>query len=118
VNLADAELEMTRLNSLIDKGITEMVHQAQEYAVAEDEYRCARATVYLASEGTVGERTSRVDLATSQERQRAHLAEGVKQAAVEAVRSRRAQLSAYQTLLNSHQAEANLVRTSSREFSG
>lgn len=108
----DALDEMRRLSTLLDDALSFLRRQTTEYAQAEDAYRMARAKAYLESAGTVDERKSRADLATSEQRQRAHLADGMRQAALEAVRSRRAQISALQSLLNAHRAEAEFARTS------
>lgn len=111
---AEAGAEMRRLSDLLDSGLRMLREQAKEYAEAEDAYRMAAATVYLTTEGTVAERKARTDLATSKERQRAHLADGMRSAATEAVRARRAQISALQSLLNAHRAEAEFARTGER----
>ena len=111
MNPTEAAAEMQRLSHLLDKGLQGMRDQAHEYAESEDAYRCAHASAYLTSVGTAGERKASADLATSVERRRAHLAEGMLKAATEAVRSRRAQISALQSLLNAHRAEAEYVRT-------
>lgn len=103
--------EMRRLSQLLDDALAYLRSQIQEYAESEDAYRLARAKAFIASNGTVQARESQVDLATSEQRKRAHLAEGMKQAALEAVRARRAQLSAVQTLVNAHREEAGFVRT-------
>lgn len=111
---ADAAEEMARLSVLLDKGIAALRSQAEEYATAEDVYRMAHAKAYLAAEGAAHLRKAEADLQTSQERQRAHLADGMRQAALEAVRSRRAQISALQSLLAAHKAEAEFAGTGPR----
>lgn len=90
--------EMIRLSSLLDEAHEELVRRSHEAAVSEDKYRCAKAVSFLASSGTVGERTAYQDKATSSERQAAHLAESLKVAALEMVRSRRTQLSCLQSI--------------------
>jgi hypothetical protein len=112
---AEAAEEMRRLSRLLDSGLQALRDQAKEYAEAEDAYRMARATAYLTSTGTVDERKAHADLATSEERRRAHLADGMRSAATEAVRSRRGQISALQSLLNAHRAEAEFARTTNGE---
>lgn len=111
MNIEEMTEEMLRLSRLIDDGVAMLVRSAREYATAEDEYRLARATAFLAAGGSVGERNATADQKTSKERRAAHLAEGMKQAALEAIRARRAQLSALQSLLASHRAEAEFART-------
>lgn len=103
--------EMRRLAGLLDAALAFLRDQTVEYAESEDVYRMARAKAYLEASGTVDERKATADLATSVERRRAHLADGMRQAAIEAVRSRRAQISALQSLLNAHRAEAEFTRT-------
>ena len=109
--LRELQDEMIHLSRQLDKGIDFLREQAAIYAHAEDTYRLARARAYLDSEGTVDVRRSITDLATSKERVDAHLAEGLKQAAVEAVRSRRQQISALQSLVSANKAEAEFTRT-------
>lgn len=103
--------EMRRLSTLLDDALAFLRRQCVEFAEADDAYRMVKATVYLASSGTVAERQSHVDLASSDQRKRAHLAEGMKQAGLEAVRSRRAQISALQSLLSAEREETSLART-------
>ena len=111
MNPLEAADEMHRLSGLLDKALKVLREQAREYAEAEDAYRMAHARAYVAHDGPAHERKAVADLATSEERQRAHLADGMRQAALEAVRSRRAQISALQSLLNAHREEAAFART-------
>lgn len=90
--------ELLRMSKLLDQAHDELVARSHEWAKAEDCYRLAKANAFLASSGTVGERTARQDKATSDERHAAHLAEALKVAALEAVRSRRTQISAIQSV--------------------
>lgn len=103
--------EMLRLSRLLDDALGFLKRSVEEYAAAEDAYRMAHARAFLEADGTGPARKAEADLATSEQRQRAHLSDGMRQAALEAVRSRRAQLSALQTVANSHRAEAEFVRT-------
>lgn len=104
--------EMARLSRLIDQGLQALRDQAAELAEAENEYRLAKATAWIsAPAGTVPEREAWVNGQTAGMRRRRDLAEGLRQAALEAVRSRRTQVSALQTLLNAHQEEAKFART-------
>jgi hypothetical protein len=111
VNPTEAGAEMARLSELLDKALRVLREQASEFALAEDAYRMAHAKAYMAHAGPVHERKAAADLVTSAERQRSHLADGMRQAALEAVRSRRAQISALQSLLAADRAEAEFVRT-------
>ena len=110
VELAD---EMRRLSRLIDQGITALRDQAQELADAEHDYRKAVSLAWLSTpEGTVPQREAWVQGHTAKERHRRDLADGLRIAALEAVRSRRTQLSALQTLVNAFTEEAKFDRTS------
>jgi hypothetical protein len=101
--------ELLRLSRLLDEAHDELIKQSHEWAVRENEYRLAKASAHLASSGTVDERRAYCDKATSQERLAAHLAEGLKVAALEAVRSRRAQLSALQSVGNAVRSEIEMA---------
>lgn len=104
--------EVHRLSTLIDDGIRALKQYAQETAVAEYDYRKAKAIAWqTAPPGTVPMREAWVDAETAEQRQRLDLAEGSRSAALEAVRSRRQQLSAVQSLLAAYKAEADFART-------
>ncbi len=107
----DLVAEMLRLSARLDQALAFFYDQSQEWAVAEDAYRSAKARAYLASDGTVPARNAQVDEACAVERQRAHLADAMRQAALEAVRSRRAQLSACQSVANAVRSEVEMART-------
>ena len=103
--------EAWRLSQLLDKGIMALRDAAVAYAEAEHEYRSQNAMAYLETEsGTVAEREAHVYALVGDHRRRRDLADGQKLAALEAVRSRRAQLSAVQSILSAHRAEAELAR--------
>jgi len=103
--------EAWRLSQLLDKGIMALRDAAVAYAEAEHEYRSQNAMAYLETEsGTVAEREAHVYALVGDYRRRRDLADGQKLAALEAVRSRRAQLSAVQSILSAHRAEAELAR--------
>jgi hypothetical protein len=110
--MTPAELtdELLRLSRLLDEALAYAKGAAMEYAEGEDAYRMARSKALLNAEGTVAEKTARADLETSAERRRAHLAEVMKQVAIEAIRSRRAQLSALQTIANGIRSEIEMSR--------
>jgi hypothetical protein len=111
VNLVEATEEVKRLNRLIDSGVEAMRDQAREYSEAENEYRKNKAQAWLqAPEGTVPERQAWVDGQCAKDRARRDLADGLRQAALEAVRSRRAQLDAIRSLLSAEKAEMELAR--------
>ena len=103
--------EMVRLSHLLDDALEFLKRQVAEYAAAEDAYRMAHALAFLEAPGIGPARKAQADRQTSEQRRRAHLAEGMRQAGLEAVRSRRAQISALQSLLNVVRAEAEFSRT-------
>lgn len=107
--------ELLRLSRLVDDGVKALADQARELAEAEHDYRLAKAQAWLvAPAGTVPERESWVDGQCADARRRRDLAEGMRVAALEALRSRRAQLSALQSVLAAHRAEAEFARTDQR----
>jgi hypothetical protein len=115
LTLAQMVDEAQRLSALLEAGLKALREAADEYARAENAYREKRAGLYLRSNGTVGEREAYVDSYTGGERLRRDVADGMRSAALEAVRSRRQQLSALQSLLAAHRSEAEYVRTAGRD---
>jgi hypothetical protein len=110
-DLEGLSAEAVRLSAILDKGVSALREAAVAYAEAEHEYRERQAMAYLETEhGTVAEREAQVYAVVGDWRRRRDLADGQKLAALEAVRSRRAQLSALQTLIAAHRAEAELAR--------
>ena len=104
------------MSELLDKGLSALREQAHAYAATENAYRKFKAACWLdAPDGTVPERQAWVDGQCADQRRERDLAEGMRQAALEAVRSRRAQISAWQTLLNADREEAAFARTGPRE---
>lgn len=114
-DVGDLTQEMLRLSRLVDQGVTALIDQARELAEAEHDYRLLKAQAWLAApEGTVPEREAWVDGQCAQARRRRDLADGMRVAALEALRSRRTQLSALQSVLAAHRAEAEFARTDPR----
>jgi hypothetical protein len=112
LNLPDLYAEMIRLSGLLDDALNYLGRQTKEFAEAEADYRHAKARAWVeAPKGTVPEREAWVNGVTADQRKRRDLADGMRQAGLEAVRSRRAQLSALQTISNAHREEAALART-------
>lgn len=110
--------EFHRLSALLDRGLDVVKHEVRAYAEAERAYRAAQARAWVeaprendAGRVTAGEREAWVNGQTAELRAKRDVADGMRQAALEAVRSRRAQISALQTLLNAHQEEAKFART-------
>ena len=111
MDLEHLTAEAWRLSQLLDKGIVALRDAAVAYAEAEHEYRERNAMAYLDTEsGTVAEREAHVYALVGDFRRRRDLADGQKLATLEAVRSRRAQISAIQSVLAAHRAEAELAR--------
>jgi hypothetical protein len=102
---------MIAASHALDEAQAELETCVRRRANAEAEYRKAKATAYLATSGTVGEREAQVDKTIAKERYDAHLAEGLAQSALEAVRNRRTQLSVLQTVAGAIKEEMRFERT-------
>lgn len=120
MNLSDAFAEAQRLSRLIDAGIEALREQSKALAEAERDYRKAKAEAWVKvprdgdskdRNWTAGRREAWVDAETSDLRYRRDIADGMRSAALEAVRARRTQVSVLQSLLNAEKAEAEFVRT-------
>lgn len=112
MNLPDLTAELLRLSKLLDDALGYLRRSTEQYADAEHVYRLEKARAWIETPaGTVAEREAAVNGATAKLRRDRDLAEGMKQAGLEAVRSRRAQLSALQTLAGAYREEAMLART-------
>jgi hypothetical protein len=111
MDLETLTAEAWRLSQLLDKGIVALRDAGIAYAEAEHEYRSQNAMAYLETEsGTVAEREAHVYALVGDFRRLRDLADGQKIAALEAVRSRRAQLSALQSVLAAFRSESELAR--------
>lgn len=118
MNLSEAFAEAERLSRLIDAGIEALRTQSHALAEAENIYRKAKAEAWVrcpkdlgSKEWTAGRREAWVDADTADLRMARDIAEGMLKAATEAIRARRQQLSALQSLLNAERSEMDLVRT-------
>lgn len=118
MDLQAAEKELRRLSGNIDKGIEQMRLQSTALADAEHAYRLGKAQAWGSCPHdhedrrmTVPEREAWVQAETAGLRHTRDLADGQLRAAQEAVRARRAQLSAMQSLLAAHREEASFART-------
>lgn len=111
VELEQLTAEARRLSDLIDRGVSALRKAALDYAEAEHTYRLAKASAYLNVEGTVAEREAQVYESVGDLRRARDIADGERQAALEAVRSRRTQLSALQSILAAHRSEVDHART-------
>lgn len=123
LDLTEAENEMHRLSKNVDKGIKTLQEESEAVAEAENVYRHAKADAWQRCpidpadtkagerEWTAARREAWVNAQTPDLRRDRDRAEAMRDAAREAVRARRQQLSMWQTLVNAHQAEAEFVRT-------
>lgn len=118
----DLVKEMARLSRQLDEALRFIRDQAKKYAEDENAYRMARAKLQLKANDsvrdgygierpTVDEKGAFVDLNTPKERVDAHLAAALLKAGFEAIKSRRAQLSALQSTANAVKEEIALGRT-------
>ena len=122
MNLVDVPAEMNRLSRLIDGGIEALRDQSRALAEAENVYRKAKAEAWVRCptdehgikagdrEWTAARREAWVDAEVADLRRSRDIAEGMRQAALEAVRARRTQVSALQSLLAADRAEAEFSR--------
>lgn len=113
-SLVEMAREMARLSGLLDDGLLYMRTNAVELSESEHAYRLDRAEAWARTMGTAKEREDAVNALSADSRRRRDVAEHMRQAAVESVRSRRAQVSALQSLLSAHRAEAEFSRIDPR----
>ena len=116
---SDAAAEIRRLSALADKGVPALREAADEAANAEHAYRRTKARCWAESATlthpetgkpeTAGAREAWVDGQCADARMGRDIAEGMRQAALEALRTRRQQLSALQSLLAADRAEAQIA---------
>ena len=112
MDLAEMTAEVRRLSRQLDNGLDVLRETAESLAQAEAAYRKAKALAWVKfTEGTAGYREAQVDADTAELRYKRDVADGVRKAAIESVRSRRTQISALQSLLAAHKAEAEFSRT-------
>lgn len=114
VTVVDLAREAARLSELIDRGVAALTDAARKSAEAEREYRKAKALAWTQVKAE-GERTAEHMKAEAEARSSdlrfvRDLAEANRQAALEALRSRRQQLSASQSVSAAFRAEAEHSR--------
>lgn len=106
--------ELRRLTGSLEAGLEELRVAPQRVAAAEAKYRKAKAKAWIdRTDGMAKEREALVDSDTAELRYERDVAEGLRRAALESVRSRQTQISAVQTLVNAWKAEADFTRTRS-----
>ena len=111
--VSDLHHEVKRLSDLIDAGVKAVTTEARKAAHAEHDYRKGKGEqwtrVKAEGERTAAHMAAEVDARTADLRLHRDLAEGERASALEALRSRRTQLSAVQTLANVDRAEAEIA---------
>lgn len=110
VSVGDLIAEARRLSSLIDNGVKALTEAAKQGAEAEYAYRLARAKAWAQTDGTAKQREDDVNAITAAERRVRDLAEAGRMSAIEALRSRRQQLSAVQSIAAAFRSEAEHTR--------
>lgn len=115
---AEFATEFRRLSDLLDKALEFAKLKVYEAAEAERAYRAGQAKAWLEAprfhedvKTTAGEREAWVNGETADLRQKRDLADGLRQMGLEAIRSRRTQISMLQTALNAHKEETAFGRT-------
>jgi hypothetical protein len=110
VSIGDLVRQANELSERIDEGVKALARAAKGAAEAEHTYRLQKARAWVEhTDGTVPERTAAVDGATAGLRRDRDLAEASKLAALEALRSRRQQLSAVQSIAAAVRSELDLA---------
>ena len=110
MNLTEMIHESERLSRLIDAGIESLVKASKDMAHAEHALRKATARAWAqAPTGTVPFKEAWVESEAADEKLAFDLAESQRYNSLEAVRSRRAQLSALQSIMAAYRAEAELA---------
>lgn len=113
MNAIDMAAEGRRLSLLLDDALNYVSRQVKEAAEAERQYRKDKAEAWIkAPAGTVPEREAYVNGITADARFRRDLADNMRRAGMEAVHSRRIQISLLQSVANAYRAEAEFCRTS------
>jgi len=116
MNAAELSREILEAKRRMDAAELEHREQVIAAAAADQALRIAEATAYLAASGTVGEREAHMKKATSTERYRYKMADGLERSALEAIRNARQYLSALQSLAAANREEAHLARYMDREL--
>lgn len=106
--------ELLRLRGLLDQANAAVRDRGRNLAVKEKDYREARARAWLHTSpgATAEQRKDEVNAATADERYIRDLADSDRQAALEAVRNYRTQISALQTVSGVEREMAAFDRTS------
>ena len=114
MNLAEIEKEIMQRSHQLDAGINALNSAARAYAEAYHTYKKLYAEAFLTSDGAGVMREQIATKAALQAEFEAKMAEGVVRSASAAIQARRAQISALQSLLAAHKAEADFDRVGPR----
>ena len=110
-DLVHLHQEMMGLSASLNEALNELRTRAVDSARLDSELKRTWSSAFLVAQGTVRERECHADQETADLYQRALIARALEKSATEAVRSRRQQISAMQTLAGAHKAEAEFTRT-------
>lgn len=107
----DLTAELLRLSALLDDSLRAMRDRGRLLAERERDYRLERAKAWLTTDGTAKQREDAVNATTATHRYARDIADHDRQAAQEAVRNYRTQISALQTIANAAREELAMART-------
>lgn len=109
---ADLSGELIRLSRLLDEALRALRDRGRLLAERERDYRVERAKAWhTVTDGTAKQREDDVNAATANLRYARDVADHDRQAAQEAVRNYRQQISALQTIANALKEEVAMART-------
>jgi hypothetical protein len=108
---ADLTTELLRLSRLLDESLRALRDRGRLLAERERDYRLERAKAWHTVDGTAKEREDNVNALTATHRYARDVADHDRQAAQEAVRNYRTQISALQSIANVERAEAEMARS-------
>jgi hypothetical protein len=111
MDAASLNVQLLEAAQRLRDSLADLEIRSVDYAKAERAFRLAKATAYLSTWGTVGEREAHAEGAINELRYHRDMADGLRTSALEAVRSNRGVLSAVQTLANLYREEASFDRT-------
>jgi hypothetical protein len=111
ITVGDLVGDLLTKSQALEEANEELVLASEKWAYAERDYRRAYSVSYMQAEGAVETRKVSAHVRSLKEELARNLAEGFKVAALENVRSRRAQLSATQSVANAIKAELELGKT-------
>ena len=108
MNVSNIIDEGRRLSESLDKALRTHAKAVADAAHAEVDFKHAWAKSYLRSDGPVKQREATADAETAELRRGWLLADGVRVSALEAIRSRRQQISLLQSEAAAFRAEAEV----------